>query len=98
MPSAAAWRGHVRWGANVPETKRPGFLAPDLAFFNGRDDRIRTCGILLPKQARYQTAPRPDFHLFGGTKPVEYPCSFEGKPLVWRHGHPAYIAMPAVSR
>ena len=26
----------------------------------GRDDRIRTCGILLPKQARYQTAPRPD--------------------------------------
>ena len=28
--------------------------------FNGRDDRIRTCDILLPKQARYQTAPRPD--------------------------------------
>ena len=27
---------------------------------NGRDDRIRTCDILLPKQARYQTAPRPD--------------------------------------
>ena len=26
----------------------------------GRDDRIRTCGIVLPKHARYQTAPRPD--------------------------------------
>ena len=22
--------------------------------FSGRSDRIRTCGILLPKQARYQ--------------------------------------------
>ena len=27
---------------------------------NGRDDRIRTCDILFPKQARYQTAPRPE--------------------------------------
>ena len=27
---------------------------------NGRGDRIRTCDILLPKQARYQTAPLPD--------------------------------------
>ena len=26
----------------------------------GRGDRIRTCGLLLPKQARYQTAPRLD--------------------------------------
>ncbi len=26
----------------------------------GRDDRIRTCDVLPPKQARYQTAPRPD--------------------------------------
>ena len=26
----------------------------------GREDRIRTCDILLPKQARYQTAPLPD--------------------------------------
>ena len=26
----------------------------------GRGDRTRTCGILLPKQARYQTAPRLD--------------------------------------
>ncbi len=27
---------------------------------SGRDDRIRTCDILLPKQARYQTAPHPE--------------------------------------
>ena len=32
---------------------------------HGRGDRIRTCGILLPKQARYQTAPRLDKY---------YPC------------------------
>lgn len=28
---------------------------------NIRDSRIRTCDILLPKQARYQTALYPDF-------------------------------------
>ena len=28
-------------------------------FLRHRGDRIRTCGILLPKQARYQTAPLP---------------------------------------
>ena len=31
-------------------------------FFTHRGDRIRTCGILLPKQARYQTAPLPGAH------------------------------------
>ena len=30
---------------------------------SGRDDRIRTCDILLPKQARYQTALHPADHL-----------------------------------
>ena len=30
---------------------------------SGRDDRIRTCDILLPKQARYQAAPHPDVRL-----------------------------------
>ena len=29
-------------------------------WLNGPDDRIRTCGILLPKQALYQTEPHPD--------------------------------------
>ena len=28
-------------------------------WLNGPDDRIRTCGILLPKQALYQTEPHP---------------------------------------
>ena len=29
------------------------------SFLLNRDDRIRTCGILLPKQARYQAALHP---------------------------------------
>ncbi len=33
--------------------------------FRGRGDRIRTCDILLPKQARYRTAPLPDDGGFG---------------------------------
>ena len=27
---------------------------------NGRDDRIRTCGLIVPNDARYQTVPHPD--------------------------------------
>ena len=27
---------------------------------NGRDDRVRTCGLIVPNDARYQTAPHPD--------------------------------------
>ena len=27
--------------------------------FNGRDDRIRTCGLIVPNDARYQTVPHP---------------------------------------
>lgn len=30
---------------------------------NRRGDRIRTCDILLPKQARYQAALHPDAHI-----------------------------------
>ena len=29
-------------------------------FKNGRSDRIRTCGLLVPNQAHYQTVPHPD--------------------------------------
>ena len=29
----------------------------------GRSDRIRTCGIVLPKHARYRTAPHPDYEI-----------------------------------
>ena len=28
----------------------------------GRSDRIRTCGLLVPNQAHYQTVPHPGFH------------------------------------
>ena len=35
-----------------------------LLFRYGRGDRIRTCGILVPNQVRYQTAPRPDELLY----------------------------------
>ena len=44
-----------------PRLRRP-LLYPTelLTQWNGRDDRIRTCDILLPKQARYQTALHPD--------------------------------------
>ena len=27
---------------------------------DGRDDRIRTCGLFVPNEARYQTVPHPD--------------------------------------
>jgi hypothetical protein len=37
----------------VPESWGLQFLKPN------RDDRIRTCDILLPKQARYQAALHP---------------------------------------
>ncbi len=33
--------------------------ALEAAFFNGRGERIRTSGLLLPKQTRYQAALRP---------------------------------------
>ena len=36
------------------------FLCARIVYEHGRGDRIRTCDILLPKQARYQAAPLPD--------------------------------------
>ncbi len=45
-PASSAWKA--------------GVLPLNYARKYGRDDRIRTCDILLPKQARYQTAPRPE--------------------------------------
>ena len=45
-----------------PRLRRPLLYPAELqTHMDGRDDRIRTCDILLPKQARYQTAPRPAF-------------------------------------
>ena len=39
----------------------------------GRDDRIRTCGILVPNQALYQTEPHPDdiFRFVLATEPAK---------------------------
>ena len=45
-PASSAWKAEV--------------LPMNYTRKNGRDDRIRTCDILLPKQARYQTAPHPE--------------------------------------
>ena len=59
-PASGAWKAPVL-PLNYART-REGYCTP-LAIESGRDDRIRTCDILLPKQARYQTAPRPDTRL-----------------------------------
>jgi hypothetical protein len=42
---------HSAWKADA--------LPTELRPLAGRADRIRTCDVLLPKQVRYQTAPRP---------------------------------------
>jgi hypothetical protein len=47
--------------SGVPEIRKPfDVLAEGLFIQSGRGDRIRTCDLLTPSQARYQTAPRPD--------------------------------------
>ena len=56
----------TRFGDNAQS--RPAFVAikkqqPFGTASFGRGDRTRTCGILLPKQARYQTAPRLDIFI-----------------------------------
>ena len=53
---------HVSAGNKKPPLaeRRKCQLGTDL--LSHRGDRIRTCGILLPKQARYQTAPLPGAH------------------------------------
>ena len=44
------------------ENKKPEarYLLTSGYFYFGRGGEIRTHGLLYPKQARYQTAPRPD--------------------------------------
>ena len=46
-----------KWRVNSEKVKSTSFCR-NLSIF-GPDDRIRTCGILLPKQALYQTEPHP---------------------------------------
>ncbi len=43
----------IEMGSN-PDTRQQKKAAFWRPFFVGPSDRIRTCGILLPKQARYQ--------------------------------------------
>ena len=48
-----------------PRLRRPLLYPTELqTHMDGRDDRIRTCDILLPKQARYQTALHPVDHSY----------------------------------
>ncbi len=54
--------------AIVPDHRR-GSEEAETCRGDGRGDRIRTCDILLPKQARYQTAPLPD---------ADFPLGAEG--------------------
>ncbi len=42
----------------IQKSRHPKVTA--VLFQVGRGDRIRTCGLLVPNQARYQTALRPD--------------------------------------
>ena len=62
MPSLNAY---ATPGSPEPIKKPPLWMA-EIALWDRalghRGDRIRTCGILLPKQARYQTAPLPGAH------------------------------------
>ena len=44
-----------------PETQH---LSRFLAVFDGPSDRSRTCGLLNPIQARYQSALHPDMQLY----------------------------------
>lgn len=59
-----------------------GTLWDVLEMRNGRGDRIRTCDILLPKQARYRAAPLPDPSLVDGIqlKPDLVPDLGNGGP------------------
>ena len=55
--TALSWAfGHSRSGF----ASHFGFRASDFQLSRGRGDRTRTCDLLNPIQARYQTAPRPE--------------------------------------
>ena len=48
-----------------PETQH---LSRFLAVFDGPSDRSRTCGLLNPIQARYQSALHPDMQLYSNRR------------------------------
>ena len=55
------WQGSLdsNQGITDPETVALPLGHTPIFFSTGRDDRIRTCGLLIPNQVRYQTALRP---------------------------------------
>ena len=73
FPTAAVARDRSRSGRRDSNPRQPAWKAGalptelhppvhvlQLHLCHGRDERIRTSDPLLPKQVRYQTAPRPD--------------------------------------
>ena len=70
-PAPASTQPEVRILGLATRPARPGALNdkeaartdPSGLFEDGRGERIRTSGVLLPKQVRYQAALRPDVYL-----------------------------------
>jgi hypothetical protein len=63
VPGGAVFIAFMEGGAIK---KRPEGRCEELC--GGRDDRIRTCGLLLPKQALYQTELRLDYNAEAAVK------------------------------
>lgn len=88
-PVFAAWEAAVLPMNHIRGCEVTGFKPRDLKAYeagelpncstpHGRNNRIRTCGLPLPKRARYQTAPCPDgtvHHDVRRCRPVESPGS-----------------------
>ena len=51
--------------------KRPAHWLVFADRVNGRDDRIRTCGLIVPNDARYQTVPHPDNDMYSINFPAK---------------------------
>ena len=51
--------------------KRPAHWLVFAGRVNGRDDRIRTCGLIVPNDARYQTVPHPDNDMYSINFPAK---------------------------
>ena len=74
------------------------FSCARIVYEHGRGDRIRTCDILLPKQARYQAAPLPDalkkYTALSSSQSCEFArCSlpYAAKGLLRAAGDPASL-------
>ena len=58
---------------------------------NGRGDRIRTCDLFTPSEARYQAALRPDILPFGRRLLPE--MTFLARSFRASHGNPCELIM-----